>query len=63
MQVPDQVRLAGDRPLFNHRLPQMSELLSKLEGGCKPRLFGTTVDVIFTASCGTGAMESAALAW
>jgi len=58
MQVPDQVRLAGDRPLFNHRLPQMSELLSKLEGGCKP-LFGTTGDVIFTASSGTGAMESA----
>jgi serine---pyruvate transaminase len=58
MQVPDQVRLAGDRPLFNHRLPQMSELLSKLESRCKP-LFGTTGDVLFMASSGSGAMESA----
>ena len=58
MQVPDQVRVAGDRPLFNHRSPQMSELLSKLEAGCKP-LFGTTGDVLFLASSGTGAMESA----
>src|SRR5437867_368511 len=58
MQVPDQVRVAGDRPLFSHRSPQMSELLSKLEAGCKP-LFGTTGDVLFLASSGTGAMESA----
>src|SRR5260370_10919619 len=58
MQVPDQVRTAGDRPLFNHRSPQMSELLSRLEGGCRP-LFGTKDDVIFLASSGTGAMESA----
>src|SRR6266852_4998978 len=58
MQVPDQVRTAGDRPLFNHRSPQMSELLSKLEARCKP-LFGTTGDVLFLASSGTGAMESA----
>src|SRR6266705_3127174 len=40
MQVPEQVRVAGDRPLFSHRSSQMSELLSKLEAGCKP-LFGT----------------------
>src|SRR5207253_2296831 len=58
MQVPDQVKLAGDRPLFNHRSPQMSELLSKLEVGCKP-FFGTAGDVLFLASSGTGAMESA----
>jgi aspartate aminotransferase-like enzyme len=58
MQVPDQVRIAGDRPLFNHRSPQMSELLSKLEARCKP-LFGTFGDVIFFASSGTGALESA----
>src|SRR4029077_17874984 len=49
---------AGDRPLFNHRSPQMLELLSKLEAGCRP-LFGTQGDVIFLASSGTGAMESA----
>lgn len=58
MQVPDQVRLAGDRPLFNHRSPQMGELLSKLETRCKP-LFGTAGDVLFLTSSGTGAMESA----
>jgi aspartate aminotransferase-like enzyme len=58
MQVPDQVRAAGDRPLFNHRSPQMSELLSRLEAGCRP-LFGTKDEVIFLASSGTGAMESA----
>src|SRR5256885_12417434 len=58
MQVPDQVRAAGDRPLFNHRSPQMLELLAKLEAGCRP-LFGTKGDVIFLASSGTGTMESA----
>lgn len=58
MQVPDQVRAAGDRPLFNHRSPQMIELLSRLEKGCQP-LFGTAGNVLFLASSGTGAMESA----
>jgi len=58
MQVPDVVQIAGDRPLFNHRSPQMVELWSKLEARCKP-LFGTKGDVIFLASSGTGAMESA----
>src|SRR5499427_1662604 len=58
MQVPDQVREAGDRPLYNHRSPQMLELLTRLEKGCQP-LFGTTGDVMFLASSGTGAMESA----
>src|SRR5215510_183412 len=58
MQVPDQVRAAGDRPLFNHRSPQMLELLAKLEAGCRP-LFGTKGDVVFLASSGSGAMESA----
>src|ERR1041384_4024211 len=58
MQVPDSVRAAGDRPLFNHRSPQMLELLAKLETGCRP-LFGTSGDVVFLASSGSGAMESA----
>src|SRR5207247_8375620 len=58
MQVPDAVRAAGDRPLFNHRSPQMTELLAKLQAGCQP-LFGTKGDVLFLASSGTGAMESA----
>ena len=58
MQVPDFVRAAGDRPLFNHRSPQMLELLARLETGCRP-LFGTKSDVVFLASSGSGAMESA----
>lgn len=58
MQVPDHVRAAGDRPLFSHRSQQMLDLLAKLEAGCKP-LFGTSGDVVFLASSGTGAMESA----
>jgi aspartate aminotransferase-like enzyme len=60
MQVPDVVRAAGDRPLFNHRSPQMLELLAKLDAGCKP-LFGTKGDVLFLAASGSGAMESAVL--
>jgi serine---pyruvate transaminase len=60
MQVPDAVRAAGDRPLFNHRSPQMLELLAKLDAGCKP-LFGTKGDVLFLAASGSGAMESAVL--
>src|SRR6185295_17642859 len=59
MQVPAQVRAAGDRPLFNHRSPQLLELLAKLEKGCKPLFGTTTADVVFLASSGSGAMESA----
>jgi aspartate aminotransferase-like enzyme len=58
MQVPDHVRPAADRPMFNHRSPQMEDLLAKLEGGCRP-LFGTSGDILFLASSGTGSMESA----
>ena len=58
MQVPDHVRAAGDRPLFSHRSAQMDSLLTKLEEGSRP-LFGTKGNVIFLASSGTGAMESA----
>jgi aspartate aminotransferase-like enzyme len=58
MQVPDRIRAAGDRPLFSHRSAQMEELLPRLVAGCKP-LFGTKGDVLFLASSGTGAMESA----
>src|SRR5437899_4469686 len=58
MQVPEQVRVTGDRPLFSHRSSQMSELLSKLAAGCKP-LFGTRGDILFLSASGTGSMESA----
>jgi len=58
MQIPDEVRIAGDKPLFNHRSPQMFELISRLDAGCRP-LFGTTSDVVFLSASGTGIMESA----
>jgi serine---pyruvate transaminase len=58
MQVPEHVREAADRPLISHRSSQMSSLLMKLEELSKP-LFGTSGDVLFMASSGTGAMESA----
>jgi aspartate aminotransferase-like enzyme len=58
MQAPDFVRAAGERPLFNHRSPEMLQLLKTLEAGTRP-LFGTGGNVLFLAASGTGAMESA----
>ena len=58
MQVPGPIRAAADRPMFNHRSDEMDRLIAKLETGCRP-LFGTSGDVLFFASSGTGAMESA----
>jgi aspartate aminotransferase-like enzyme len=58
MQVPGEICAAGDKPLFNHRSSRMFDLVARLESGCKP-LFGSAGDVIFHASSGTGAMESA----
>src|SRR5688572_21572555 len=58
MQVPDQIRAAGERPLFSHRSKPMLDLQEKLESGCRP-LFGTGSDILFLAASGTGAMESA----
>lgn len=58
MQVPDQIRVAGERPLFSHRSRPMLDLQEKLQAGCRP-LFGTAGDVIFLAGSGSGAMESA----
>ena len=48
MQIPDVVREAGNRPLFNHRSTEMVDLMASLESRCKP-LFGTVADVIFLA--------------
>ncbi len=58
MQVPDHIRSAADRPMFNHRSVQMDVFLARLETGCR-QLFGTDGDVLFLASSGTGSMESA----
>jgi len=58
MQVPEDIRAAGNKPLFNHRSRKMLDLLGQLESGCRP-LFGTSGDILFLASSGSGAMESA----
>lgn len=58
MQVPDHVAAAAGRPLFSHFSPEMTDLLTRLEGGCQ-RLMGTRSNVLFLASSGSGAMESA----
>jgi serine---pyruvate transaminase len=58
MQVPDHIRSAADRPMFNHRSVQMDDFLAKQQAGCRS-IFGTTGDVLFLSSSGTGAMESA----
>ena len=58
MQVPDHVRAAADKPLYNHRSQPMDDLLAKLETECR-HVFGTGGDVLFLAGSGTGAMESA----
>ncbi len=58
MQVPDPVAKAAERPLFFHRSPQYMEFRARLESRIQP-LFGTTSDILFLSSPGTGAMESA----
>lgn len=61
MQVPGHVRAAGDKPLFSHRSQQMHDLNAKLDKNIRPLMGLTGVDstVLFLASSGTGAMESA----
>jgi aspartate aminotransferase-like enzyme len=59
MQVPDFVRPAADRPMFNHRSVQMDELMAKLEKACRPLFGSTSADVQFVTTSGTGVMESA----
>jgi aspartate aminotransferase-like enzyme len=45
-------------PMINHRGPEFAELLARLERGMQP-VFGTSDDVVFLGSSGTGAMEAA----
>jgi aspartate aminotransferase-like enzyme len=58
MQVPDEVAKAAERPLFAHRSPEYMKFRARLEARVQP-LFGTTSDILFLSSSGTGAMESA----
>lgn len=45
-------------PMINHRGPEFAELLARLERGMKP-IFGTSCDVLFLGSSGTGGLETA----
>jgi len=45
-------------PMINHRGPEFADLLARVERGMQP-IFGTTNDVLFLGSSGTGGMESA----
>ena len=58
MQIPARVAKAGERPLFAHRSPEYMQFRARLESRVQP-LFGTSSDILFLSSPGTGAMESA----
>ncbi len=45
-------------PMINHRGPDFADLLARLERGMQP-IFGTTGDVLFLGSSGTGGLETA----
>jgi aspartate aminotransferase-like enzyme len=45
-------------PMINHRGQEFAELLARLERGMKP-VFGTSSDVLFLGSSGTGGLEAA----
>lgn len=45
-------------PMINHRGPEFAELLARIERGMQP-IFGTTADVMFLGSSGTGGLETA----
>ncbi|HUA09445.1 MAG TPA: alanine--glyoxylate aminotransferase family protein [Candidatus Acidoferrales bacterium] len=45
-------------PMINHRGPEFADLLARLERGMQP-VFGTSGDVVFLGSSGTGGLEAA----
>jgi len=45
-------------PMINHRGAEFADLLARLERGMRP-IFGTTGDVLFLGSSGTGGLETA----
>ncbi|MEO9170283.1 MAG: alanine--glyoxylate aminotransferase family protein [Candidatus Baltobacteraceae bacterium] len=45
-------------PMINHRGPEFADLLARLERGMQP-VFGTSNDVLFLGSSGTGGLETA----
>ena len=57
-QIPPEVLLASAQPVIHHRTAEYSELFARVIDGLK-YVFQTQNDVLFFASSGTGAMESA----
>lgn len=55
--VPEAVRLAGAKPVINHRGAEMRGILAEVQTFIRP-LFGTSQPVLLQASSGTGAMEA-----
>ena len=45
-------------PMINHRGPEFADLLARIERGMQP-IFGTSQDVLFLGSSGTGGLETA----
>jgi len=56
--VPEKVLLTMAQPMFHHRTPQYSKLLSEVEEKLK-HVFQTRNNIFILVSSGTGAMESA----
>ncbi|PPH24783.1 pyridoxal-phosphate-dependent aminotransferase family protein [Rathayibacter toxicus] len=57
-EVPDEIRLAGARPIIHHRSPSMELLMERIARRLRP-LFRTERDVFVSLTSGTGAMEAA----
>ena len=57
-EVPDDIRLAGARPIVHHRSPGMERLLGGIAERL-PRVFRTQRPVFVSLTSGTGAMEAA----
>ncbi len=56
--LPDDVREAGSRQMINHRGPEFGAILARVERRIKP-FFGTTRQVFFLTSSGSGGLEAA----
>ncbi len=55
--VPERIRQAMAAPVVSHRGPEFKEILTEAAARCQPVL-GTSNDVLFFASSGTGVMEA-----